>query len=179
MSELITWVVMLGPLALGLVWGMRIHNQLVRRRNFVDDAWSGIEVQLKRRQNVIPPLWRTVFPEASDPVEERLPDLDHRLSPVEAMSAVRRQDAILEKMAAAGVAGDNGQGASTEVLKRLRENLAEIESDIEHARRYFNGTAREYNTLVESFPASLIAGVFHFPQVEYFETGHAPGAEQD
>jgi LemA protein len=177
MSELITWVVMLGPLALGLIWAMRIHNQLVRRRNFVDDAWSGIEVQLKRRQNLIPALWRTVFPGAPDTVEDRLPDLDHRLSLVEAMSAAQQQDAILEKMAGEGVEGDDGQGASAEALKRLREDLAEIESDIEHARRYFNGTAREYNTLVESFPSSLIAGVYHFPQVEYFEIGHAPGAE--
>lgn len=169
MSELITWLVMLGPLAVGLIWGLRIHNQLVRRRNFVDDAWSGIEVQLKRRQNVIPALWRTVHSGADRSIEADLPDLDHRLSPSEATAAVLQQDAILEKMA------DSPAPASV-ALAELRETLAGIESDIEHSRRYFNGTAREYNTLVESFPSSLIAGMFNFSPAEYFQAGHGPGA---
>ena len=172
MSELIKWVVMLGPLAVGLIWGMRIHNQLIRRRNFVDDAWSGIEVQLKRRQNVIPALWKTLFAEATDEIEKSLPDLDHRLSPAEAMDAVQRQDSILQTIVNESPGADP---VSAEALSRLQESLADIESDVEHARGYFNGTAREYNTLDESFPASLIAGMFDISQAEYFETGRGSG----
>lgn len=176
MSEVITWVVMLGPLALGLVWGMRIHNQLIRRRNFVDDAWSGIEVQLKRRQNLIPALWKSVHGDDRAGAEPALPSLDRGLSPAQAILAIQQQDAILADIEDDPAAS---AGGSMEARQTLRDTLAGIESDIEHARRYFNGTAREYNTLVESFPASLVAGLFHFPRVAYFETGHAPGAMGD
>jgi len=161
MSELIKWVVMLGPLAVGLIWGMRIHNQLIRRRNFVDDAWSGIEVQLKRRQNVIPALWKTLFAEATDEIEKSLPDLDHRLSPAEAMDAVQRQDSILQTIVNESPGADP---VSAEALSRLQESLADIESTLRLEPRHFGaiwglgmilGKQREFQRAIEAFERLL------------------------
>ncbi len=159
--------------SLVLLWGVILFNQLVRRRNLVLEGWSGIDVQLKRRANLIPNLIETVKGYMG---HERA--LLSRLAELRARSI------------AAGEPGERGplEGALSQALGRLfaiaeaypelkadgvyrqlQDDLAEIEEQIQLSRRYYNGATRELNIAVESFPSNLVARLFGFDQAEFFE----------
>ena len=155
-----------------LTWGIWIFNRLVRHKHLVREAWSGIDVQLKRRHDLIPALIETV--RAYGRYEE---DLLTRITT--ARNVARESDAV----ARAGVESDISHGllklfavaeaypelkASTHYLD-LQRNLTEVEEAIQYARRYYNGTVRELNVLIEAFPSNLVASLFGFRQAVYFE----------
>jgi LemA protein len=152
-----------------------VYNGLVKARQMAEEAWSGIDVQLKRRADLIPNLIETVKGYAA-----------HEKSTLEEVVALRnRAQAVPEGDIAARAAAE---GALSQALGRLfalaeaypdlkaNENFAElqssletIESEIQMSRRYYNGAARDLNVKVESFPSNLIAGAFRFAKASYFE----------
>ena len=170
---MIELLVVLGVAAALVFWGIAIYNKLVRNRNLVMEGWSGIDVQLKRRANLIPNL-----------IESVKGYMGHERGVLTEVTELRA------KSMAAAAPGERGQaeGALGRALANLfavaenypdlkanqnfldlQDQLAEIEEQIQLARRYYNGATRNLNILIESFPSNLVAGFFKFIQSEYFE----------
>ena len=148
-------------------------NRLVRSNNLVDEAFSGIDVQLKRRHELIPNLVECVKGYAT-----------FERSLLENVVAARSSTATTNDIASLN-ANENGLTdnlvkffaiaeaypelkADTSFLQ-LSAQLVEVENAIQYSRRYFNGAVRNLNILVESFPSNLVATLFDFPTKEFFE----------
>ena len=154
-----------GVAAVVLLWGLVVYNTLVSKRNAVKNAESGVDVQLKKRFELIPNLVATV---KGYMIHERA--LLERLSAIrtEALSANPAQCATLSGEAGrametvfAAVEAYPDLKASASVL-HLQRSLAEIEEQIAAARRFFNAAVTSYNDTVQSFPSSLVAAAFGF-----------------
>lgn len=151
-----------------------IYNMLVRRKQLTDNGWADIDVQLKRRADLIPPLVQTVqgyatherslFEEISERRAKAVSAGDDAKARGEAETALSRP---VSKLIA--VAEDYPELKANQNFLDLQRQLAETEDKIEMARRFYNGAVRELNTLVASFPVNLFASVFGFSQRPYFE----------
>lgn len=170
MIETIVAVVIVGGL---LLWAVSIYNRLVRNRNLVAEGWSGIETQLKRRSNLIPNLVEAVkgYMGQEKGVLEKVTEMRSRTgqaaTPVERGKAEGLLGQALANVFA--VAEAYPELKSNQNFLDLQRQLAGIEDEIQMARRYYNGTVRNLNILVESFPSNVIAGMFGFLQAEFFE----------
>ena len=150
-----------------------LYNRLVRLRNMVREGWSGIDVQLKRRANLIPNLVETVKGYMGHEREllEKVTAL--RSQSLQAGSQAEQQQAAqamtggLARLFA--VAENYPELKADGNFQHLQQQLAEIEDHIQMARRYYNGTVRNYNTAIETFPGNLVAGGFAFGPAEFFE----------
>jgi LemA protein len=170
---IVTLAVLLGPVLLWVVWAF---NRLVRGRNQMREGWSGIEVQLKRRHDLVPGLVECV---------KGMRDHEREL-----LEEVVRERSVARKAegpaAAGGAESELGAGIGRLValaegypelkadgqFRKLMEELVEIEDQIQFARRYYNGSVRDLNNLVESFPTNLVARAGGFRPGEYFEVEH-------
>jgi len=168
-----TFYVLLAIVAAAVLYGISIYNSLVRNKNLVDEGWSGIETQLKRRSNLIPNLIETVKGYAT-----------HERTAFEEVTKLRTQAMSTTDIGERG----HKEGELTAALGRLfavaeaypdlkasqnfidlQDDLGEIEDKIQLARRYYNGTVRNMNILVESFPSKIVANLFSFITANYFE----------
>ena len=166
---------LLGLIAALIGYFIYAYNALVRNRNLVAEGWSGIDVQLRRRADLVPNLVETVkgYAAHEDKLFRDLADL--RAKSVSGGS-VNEQSAVGQAMSAAlgrlfAVAEAYPQLKADANFRDLQDKLAGIEDEIQLARRYYNGTVRNLNTMVESFPTNLVAGGFHFSKAEFFEIG--------
>lgn len=154
-----------------LLYVIVAYNRLVARRNHALEAWSGIDVQLKRRFDLLPKLVDVV--KAYARYEERLlGEIARERSTPAQNPAIRRQteNAVtgsLRQLFALAEAYPELK-ANTAFLE-LQQQISGAEEQIQYARRYFNGTVRELNILVESFPSNLVARAFGYRLMEYFE----------
>ncbi|MEM1123511.1 MAG: LemA family protein [Bacteroidota bacterium] len=161
---------------LGLYAGST-YNKLVRARTMVEEGWSGIDVQLKKRYNLIPNLIETVKGYASHEKETLNRVIEARnaaqsATGVQATKAAEKQlQAAMANVFALAEAYPDLK-ANTNFLQ-LQDELSKIEGDVEKARRYYNGTVREKNVLVESFPSNLVANMFNFYLADFFEIDNA------
>jgi LemA protein len=154
-----------------------IYNKLVRLRNMVMEGWSDIDVQLKRRASLIPNLVETV---KGYMVHERhllttIADLRSRSIQTEKVGEKGEIETALSKSLGSLIAVAEGYPdlkASQNFLEFQKE-LIDIEDQIEMARRYYNGTVRNLNTAVESFPNNIVANLFAFVQAEFFAVDDA------
>lgn len=169
-----TGLLILGVLVAGVgLWAVFLYNGLVRMRNMVEEAWSGIDVQLKRRTDLIPNLVSTVKGYAAhekETLEEvvRLRNLAQNAQGVgETAQAQGLLGAALGKLIA--LAENYPELKANENFLQLQGTLKEIEEQIQLARRYYNGSVRNLNIAVESFPGNLLAGRFGFAKAEFFE----------
>ena len=160
--------------ALFFLWVVFAFNRLVRVRQLVREGWSGIDVQLKRRHNLIPSLVETVKGYATHE-QETLEEVTRLRADADPNNADRRQlrdrenavtDGLKRLFAVAEAYPDLRAHRS---FLTLQKQLIEIEDQIQYARRYYNGAVREMNTRVESFPANLVARLFGFRKEEFFE----------
>lgn len=155
-----------------------LYNRLVRLRNMVREGWSGIDVQLKRRANLVPNLVETVkgYMGHERDLLEKVTEL--RSNSVRAGDMAQKQQA--ENALAGGlarllaVAENYPDLKADENFQDLQQQLAAIEDQIQLARRYYNGTVRNLNIAIESFPSNLVAGWFAFQPAAFFEI-EAPG----
>ncbi|MEP2706832.1 MAG: LemA family protein [Roseibium sp.] len=151
------------------------YNTLVRKRQMVEEGWSGIDVQLKRRANLIPNLVETVKGYASHEQDtlDQVTQLRTQVSSLSADDVAGRAKAegmlsqALGKLFA--VAESYPDLKASQNYSDLHASLDEIENAIQMARRYYNGAVRGLNVAVESFPSNLIANQFKFQKAEYFE----------
>lgn len=161
-------------IAAGLVmWVIGLYNKLVRTRTQMEEGWSGIDVQLKKRYNLIPNLVETVKGYATHEKETLDAVISARNQAIKADGVSSQQNA--EQQLNSALANIFALGEAYPDLKantnflQLQDQLAAIEGDIEKARRYYNATVRENNIMVESFPSNLIANNFDFDLGSYFE----------
>ena len=168
--------IVLGVAVLLILWAFATFNGLVRGRNIVGEAWSGIETQLKRRADLIPNLVETVKGYASHE-RQTLDDLTKLRSnsgttDVAARAAAEQQitAAIGRIMAVAEAYPDLKASAN---FQSLQHDLSDIEDQIQLARRYYNGAVRDYNTAIQQAPANIIAGSFGFKKADFFEIDNA------
>ena len=163
-------------LALVLVvvfWGIGVYNGLIRLRNMKDEGWSGIDVQLKRRHDLVGNLVNSVkgyMAHEKDVLEEiaRMRSVAQNAAGVaQSAQAEGQLSQALGRLFA--VMENYPQLRANENVMQLQNTLTSLEDEIQLARRYYNGTVREYNTRTEVFPASIIARQYGFQKAEFFE----------
>jgi LemA protein len=164
-----------------LIWAIIIYNRLVRDRNRVRAAWSDIDVQLKRRYDLIPKLVSAVqaYGRFESSTLEHLTRLRSKGESTEAPGERGRVEneitAGVQKLIA--VAEAYPELKTADQFLSLQRNLTEVENDIQFARRYYNGAVRNLNTRIESFPDLLPARLFRYLPAEYFELETVTEAE--
>ncbi|MFQ5493365.1 MAG: LemA family protein [Candidatus Dojkabacteria bacterium] len=175
MPVLLLCALVLPVVAVGaiVVFGIGLYNGLVRLRVLVDEAWSGIDVQLKRRYDLIPNLVETVkgYAKHEKSTFEKVTQLRAQAMKTEGVaekSQIENQlTATLKTLFA--VAENYPQLKASEGFRDLQNDLGEIENEIQGARRYYNGAVRDFNTKIMVFPNNLIAGMLGFKAREFFE----------
>jgi LemA protein len=150
-----------------------IYNKLVRLKNTVKSSWSDIDVQCKKRYDLVPNLVETVKGYAShertvfEKVTEARSMAVKATNPGEMAKAENMLRDTLKSLFAVAEAYPELKANANFI--QLQSQLQELENNIEYARRYYNAVVRDYNVLIESFPSSLIASQFHFEQAELFQ----------
>ncbi|WP_299339181.1 LemA family protein [uncultured Psychroserpens sp.] len=165
--------VLIGLLVLAAFYGVGIYNRLVKLKTLVSEAWSGIDVQLKKRYNLIPNLVETVKGYAKHE-KDTFENVTKARSQAQNATTVNEQQAAENQLNKAlinlyAVAEQYPELKANENFLNLQNELSVIEGDIEKSRRYYNGTTRDYNILIDSFPSNIIAGMTNFKTAEFFE----------
>ena len=152
---------------------VRAYNKLVSARNQMREGWSGIEVQLKRRHDLVPALvecvkgYQTHERDLLETVTRERSEARAASGAGEAGKAEQSLGRDLGKIVA--LAEDYPELKADEAYRGLMGDLVEIEDQLQYARRYYNGSVRDLNNRVESFPTNLLAGVFGFAKGDFFE----------
>lgn len=174
------WIV-LGVLALIGLWFVSTYNNLVSLRNRMKEAWSGIDVQLKRRYDLIPNLVETVKGYAGH--EKGVFEEVTRLRGAAQSASGVAEKGAAESALTAGIRGIFAVAENYPDLKanqnflELQQNLNQIEDELQMARRYYNGTVRDMNNIIESVPSNFVANAGGFKTGEFFEI-EAPAERQ-
>ena len=170
---MVTTLIILGVLVVAAIFVIGLYNGLVRKKAAADGAWSDIDVQLKRRYNLIPNLVETVKGYAS-----------HERETLESVIKARQTAIDVSGIAGQAQAENMLSGALRQLFAlserypdlkanqnfmQLQEELASTENKIGFARQHYNRSAAQYNTAIGVFPANMIAGRFNFDKMEYFE----------
>lgn len=175
MSGVVIGLIVVGVLALIVVgWAVGIYNGLVRIRQHLKDSWSGVDVELKRRYDLIPNLVETVKGYASHESEtlDRVISARNQAAGNQGSpeSQAKDEGVLIGAMRQLSVVVEQYPNlkADTQFIN-LQGELAETENRIASARRLYNGNVREMNTAVQVFPSVIIAGIFNFEKAEFFE----------
>ncbi len=170
---MIAILIILGLVALFFFYGIGIYNKLVKLRTMVQEAWSSIDVMLKKRYDLIPNLIETVKGYATHE-RETFDSVTRARAAAMGANTVGEKE-IAEKNLNQAMMNLNAVAEQYPDLKanqnfmQLQAELSALESDIEKSRRYYNGTVRENNILVETFPSNIIANMFKFTKSTFFE----------
>lgn len=165
-------IVVIGLIA--LLWGVGVYNKLVALRQHLKDSWSGVDVELKRRYDLIPNLVETVKGYATHEQDTLQNVIAARNTAVastgnpaqqakdesQLIGAMRQLSVVVERYP--------DLKADSQFINLMGE-LAETENRIASTRRLYNGNVREMNNAVQTFPSNIIAGMFKFESAEYFE----------
>ena len=156
-----------------VVWGIGVYNGLIRLRNMKDEGWSGIDVQLKRRHDLVGNLVNTVkgyMAHEKDVLEEIAKMRSVAQNAAGVAQAAQAEGQLSQALGRLFAVMENyPQLRANENVMQLQNTLTSLEDEIQLARRYYNGTVREYNTRTEVFPASIIARQYGFQKAEFFE----------
>jgi LemA protein len=170
----LVWIIAAVAVAAGL-YVVLYYNRLIQSRNMLQEGWSGIEVQLRRRADLVPNLIETVKGYAAhehgifeDLADKRAGSIAANNVPGQMAAEQAMQGALGRLFAVAEAYPELKADAN---FRLLQTDLAAIEEELQMARRYYNGVAREMNTRVQSFPGNLVAGSFGFTPATYFELG--------
>ncbi len=165
-------LIILGIVVILVVWVIATYNRLVVLRNRIDNAWSQIDVQLKRRYDLIPNLVETVKGYAAHEKEVFQRVTEARASMANAQTVAEQgqaQNQITQALKSLfAVAEAYPELKANQNFMMLQEELSGTESKIAYARQFYNDTVMSYNTLIQSFPANMLAGTFGFTQRDYF-----------
>ena len=175
------WII-IAVVALFIIWAVAAYNRFITFKNRADEAWADIDVQLKRRYDLIPNLVNTVKGYAA-----------HESGTLDAVvaarnSAMQNTGTLADK----GAAENQLSGALKSIFAlsesypdlkanqnflALQSELSDTENKIQAARRFYNANVRDYNTMLATFPANIIAGTFHFTSKEFFQLGSDDAAK--
>jgi LemA protein len=180
-DAVLTQIVLFAVAAALLVGAVVIYNALIAKRQMVNNGWADIDVQLKRRADLVPQLVRTVEAYASherqlfaEIAERRAKALAAGDDPAARGAAESEFARPVARMIA--VAEAYPELKASQNFLDLQNELSETEDKIEMARRFYNGAVRELNTAVETFPPNIVAGAAGIKQRAYFEIGEADRA---
>lgn len=158
-----------------------MYNRLIRSRNLLNEAWSGIDVQLKRRHDLIPNIIETVkgYKEYEEKVLTNITSLRSKLT---GTTTIQEKGQIENSFTQAlksifALAEAYPDLKANQNFVELQNTLRDIEDQIQMARRYYNGAARNYNIIVESFPGNVLARLFNFNRADFFEIEYATERE--
>lgn len=157
---------------LGILWIVFKYNQLVGLRNRIENAWSQIDVQLKRRYDLIPNLVETVKGYASHE-KEVFENVTKARASMMSAQGVKEQGEAQNQITGAlkslfAVAEAYPELKANENFRMLQEEISGTESKIAYSRQFYNDTVMSYNTLIQSFPSNIIASSFGFKENDYF-----------
>ncbi len=169
---IIFWIVLI-VVAVLVIWLVSAYNRFVSLKNRTQEAWSDIDVQLKRRYDLIPNLIETVKGYASHEsgIFEKIAEARARAMGAKGVKEqAEAENQLSSTLKTLFAVSENYPDlkASTNFLELQRE-LRDTEDKIQAARRFYNGNARDLNIQIESFPSNVIAGMFNFKKVEFFE----------
>jgi LemA protein len=166
------WIV-IGVIVVIALYAVAVYNRLVRQRNMVREGWSGIDVQLKRRTDLVPNLVETVKAYAAHERGVFEEVAAKRASSIAANSVQGQASAEQALHGALGrlfaVAEAYPELKANKNFLELQQQLATIEDQLQMARRYYNGSVRNLNISIQSFPNNLMAGVLGFQPEPFFE----------
>ena len=175
------WIVVAVIVVLLLLWAVGVYNGLIKLRNLVQEAWRQIDVELKRRHDLIGNLVETVKGYAAhergtleDVMKARSAAMAGGQSPAQQAQSEGLLSAALGRLIAVAEAYPDLK--ANQNFMALQNELTSTEDRIASARRYYNANVRELNTKVETVPSNIVAGMFNIGRAEYFE---AEGAERD
>ena len=166
------WIFALIILAI-IIIGVLLYNSLIRSRNRVDESWADIEVQLKRRYDLIPNLVNTVkgYAAQESGVLERVTE-----ARTQAMGAQTQDEKIKDENQLSGtlkslfaVAENYPDLKSNQNFMQLQTDLTDTEDKIQAARRFYNGNVRDFNTKIEVFPTNIFASMLGFAKRAFFD----------
>jgi LemA protein len=170
---MVTLTVIFGVLALTVTAGISVYNRLVGFKNRMREAWSGIDVFLKKRHDLVPGLVSVVKAYAAHEKQTFEDVARYRSAAMQAQNTDTRMasEAVLgQAIGRLMVVAENYPELKANInFLELQKQLSAVEEDLSLARRYYNGTVRENNIFTESFPSNIIAGMFHFAQGTFFE----------
>jgi len=164
-----------------ILWIIFVYNRLIALRNRVKEAWADIEVQLKRRYDLIPNLVETVKGYAAHERELFEKVTEARTKAIGAKTIKEKGEAenvlsgTLKTLFA--VSENYPQLRASENFLELQRELTDTEDKVQAARRFYNGNARDINIMIESFPANIVASAFRFKSAEFFEIEEAVARE--
>jgi len=166
------WIIV-GIAALVLLYGVFTYNRLVRLRVRTENAWSQIDVQLRRRYDLIPNLVESVKGYAAHE-RELFEDVTRARAQAQAASGVQDQAQAENQLTRSlsrllAVAENYPDLKASQNFLALQEELTGTESRIAYARQFYNDTVQALNTLIQSFPSRIVAGLGHFEPREFFE----------
>lgn len=168
-----TGYILLGVVVVLLLWAVSLYNKLVTNKNLVAEGWSGIDVQLKRRNDLIPNLIESVkgYMGHERGVLDQVTELRTKSQAAQGVADKAKVEGAMGAALANlfAVAENYPDLKASQNFLDLQKSLADIEDQVQLARRYYNGTARNFNILIQSFPSNLMASAFGFSTVEYFE----------
>jgi len=170
-------LVVLAVVVIAILWAVAIYNRLVRLRALVKEGFSGITVQLRRRADLVPNLVSTVQGYATHEREVLTQVTAQRAAVAGARTVgeTAQADAAMTGMLGRlmAVAEAYPDLKANDGFRQLQGELSEIEEQLQGARRYYNATARDLNTAIQSFPNVMMARPMGFAEAEYYEDGDA------
>jgi LemA protein len=176
------WIV-IAVLAVIAIYAIVVFNRLVRGRNLVREGWSGIDVQLRRRSDLIPNLVEIVKGYAT---HERglFEDIAAKRTSAIAAAGVPQKAAAEQALQGSlgrlfAVAEAYPELKANQNFLELQKQVAELEDQLQMARRYYNGTVRDFNISIQSFPDVAIARIFQFREQDFFQIDAASAAVPD
>ncbi len=156
-----------------VAWGIIVYNRLIADSNRIKAAWSDIDVQLRRRHDLIPQLVEAVKAYAS-----------YERKTLEEITSLRERSKVTDRVSEVGDIESELGGKVNRVMARieaypdlkaddsfisLQQNLTDVEDHIQYARRYYNGAVRIFNTRLDVFPDLIVARIFNFTPAEFFQ----------
>ena len=173
LAPMIVAIVVAAVVLIAVLWFIVTRNSMIGSRNRVDEAWSGIDVQLKRRHDLVPNLVETVKGYAA---HEQKTFEETTKARAAAMAAQSPADVAQAESALGGMLGNIRVIAEAypelqadENFRQLQSELSELEDQIQASRRIYNSNVQSYNTKIQVFPNSIVAGAGDFEEREFFE----------
>ena len=169
----IALIVIVAIIVIAVLYFIVKRNSIIAQRNRVDESWSGIDVQLKRRHDLVPNLVETVkgYAEHESQTFEKTTQARAAAMQARGVDATAKAEQQLTQALAdvKAVAENYPDLKATENFQQLSRNLSELEDEIQASRRIYNSNVQSYNTDIEQFPGSIVANAGNFSKREFFE----------
>jgi len=167
-----TWIILLILIAL-IAWVVIIYNSLIKSKNRTEEAWSDIDVQLKRRHDLIPNLIATVKGYANHENEVFVKVTEARSQAMQAKSIddkIQSENQLMGTLKSLFAVAENyPELKANQNFLKLQTELTDTENKIQASRRFYNGNVRDFNTKIQVFPTNIIANTLGFKTYKFFE----------